>query len=584
MTVAGRRCCAIPWAALAVCLANSAWPSDVATLRDGRELKGQLGRLPAGEIVFRAESVETPLPVGELRRVRLTRAGRRPVAGPTHRVALWGDQSLSGTVLGSADSAVQFRLPSGGTLGVPWNLVASISHYQDEAVLLSDDFEGKHVARPNTEGQLSGEQAASGRQAFRLRPGDGPLQYRLAQPVAAGRVEFLFFDDLRRVRAFEPRAALQFDTPELPRSLEIILGGDLESYAVLTPRGPAIAGLRVARKAGWHRIVVQFAGDRVTVAVDDAVLANADTALGSLRGVRFALVPTEVAGGDAAALRIDDLLVAQQVAPASTRQPSPDQDELLLANGDQHYGDLAELGRDAVSIGAEFGTVRVPWRDLFRVHCRQRPAVPKSGAGLRVRLMCDWGSSVVRPVGDTLEALLDDVPETTLQLRHLQLGRLELPRSAVREIEFFNRAQWLELDAGFHHLGNRVAPGFQVPYPEGSTRTWKFELPQAPATAWGVLYALEMEAMVPGAPYFDQLKNGELRTYLDINDTEVDFLNRRLALDRRTAQRVRIELPPGRLRAGENTLRIRQTPQKDFPDWFDHCGVYGLTLEWESSD
>jgi hypothetical protein len=93
-----------------------------------------------------------------------------------------------------------------------------------------------------------------------------------------------------------------------------------------------------------------------------------------------------------------------------------------------------------------------------------------------------------------------------------------------------------------------------------------------------VLYVVEMNALRPTG------EAGEWQTYVEINGTLLDKngLNHRLPLNYRGPLRITIPIEQGVLQAGENSLRIFQTPQKDDPRSFDDCGIFGIGLEYSA--
>lgn len=90
--------------------------------------------------------------------------------------------------------------------------------------------------------------------------------------------------------------------------------------------------------------------------------------------------------------------------------------------------------------------------------------------------------------------------------------------------------------------------------------------------------------MVPGEadnlPFAEFLKNGELRTNVLLNGRLIDHLNRHVRDQNETAARLRLPVPAGALRAGENVLRLEQVGKKNEPGYLDDLGILGTALEF----
>ena len=95
------------------------------------------------------------------------------------------------------------------------------------------------------------------------------------------------------------------------------------------------------------------------------------------------------------------------------------------------------------------------------------------------------------------------------------------------------------------------------------------------------LDVVQLEGTGPASPFAAELARGELRTYLLVNDREIDYLNRHITHRSLVPTRVRIPLPPGTVRPGANSAVLRQVPLKSDPREFDDCGVLGIALEAE---
>ncbi len=564
---------------------------EQAVLTDGSVLRGRL-ELDGAAAVFRSPERPAPVPAPLIRRVLRTEPPSVPRGTPPpHRVRLWGDESLSGTVEAIANDALELRTLDGQHLRVPISLVASVEHAHGEAVVLRDDFEAELPAR-HVAGQAarSGDRAASGDSSLRLaEPGDA-VEYTLAEPVASGSFEVRFFDSAKLRADREWVAELDFASADGVRPVQVLLGWAADSYGLLTPRGPTLAVQHVARAAGWNRLGVRFSPGHLSVLIGDAVLTHGDAGVGQLRAVRFLVRTPEDEpdkGAEAAWTGyVDDLQLAETVGSAGFYQPSPNQDDAEFTNGDQLYGRIESANDRSLTIAGEFGRYEAAWRDLRGVRFAPRSCPVQRVDGQRVRATLSAGSApdAADAEPDVLEGVLRSVSDDALRLEHPHLGAVDVRRDRLRALEFLGRGAWIAIDAGYHHFGDQVNVRLQAPYPEGTEHRWEFALDRVPDHTVLLLSVVEMESMARGARYYEELKNGELRTYLSLNGTELDpeGLNHLLPANSKGAVRLRVPVPPGLLRAGSNALRMHQVPQND--DSYDDCGVFAIGLETSAGE
>jgi hypothetical protein len=550
-------------------------------------ITGRLERNDEAGFVFRAPG-QAAVPLREVRRVVRLAASPAPMRGsPAHRVTFWGDESLSGTVESLDGAVVILDTPAGERLRIPRYLVAKIEHFVGDAVIVHDDFENADASRRITgEPQRTSKQAVSGQASLSLnKPGD-TIEYALADPIGRGWIELRFWDSGQPVAGFEWVCELTFDSRSGPRVVQVFLAWDADSYGLATPDGPALPVQRLARRRGWRRFAAQLAPDRVTMLIDDGVLAHGQAALGRLRSLRLALRSTDEAaarldGVDAAAF-VDDVQIAASVAAATEWFPAQRQDDVLLVTGDQVFGQIQSASREEVVIRADFGSYATPWRRLQELHFASQPCPVRELAGQRVRIeFAPAGSASPRgEPNDVLVGVLADLDDASIHLKHPHLGAVRVPRDQMREMEVQEAGQWVAIDSGFHHLGDVVNVGLQAPFPTGTDRSWRFTLERVPTRASLVLHVVQMESLAAGAAFAKRLEDDEYRTYASVNDQPVDprGLNHVVPLKTRGAVRLVLPLPPEMLRAGENTLRIHQTPQRSDPPTFDDCGVFGISV------
>jgi hypothetical protein len=509
---------------------------------------------------------------------------------PAHRVYLWGNESLSGVVESIDLGQIHFDMPAAHRIHIPLATVQRIVHFQGDAVVFRDDFEGDESLRKvKGQSQRSEGRAASGEWSLRFAaPGDA-VEYPITDPVVSGWFESRFWDSGAVRSSVQWSCELDFESQAGIRTIQVILGANAESYALATPQGPALPVQRIARRPGWNRLAVRFSTERFTLLVNDAVLTHRAIGIGSLRSVRFQVRTAEDPEAPKAEEPewfgfIDDVQIATSLLAAVERQPARDQDDVLLANGDQLFGAIDRANRRELTVRGEFGERRVPWIQLQEVHFTPRAAAPATIEGQRVRVEFAATATPQSATADfdVLEGTLRELSDETITLQHPFLGTVRIPRALMRSMEFASTGQLLAIDPGFHHFGEQVNVRLQVPHPGGSDRRWTFPLDDVPDQATLLLYVVDMMAMPPGSEANKRSSEDQWRTYVAINDTLVDpaGLNHLLTLNYRSPARLRVPVAKGLLKKGPNTLRIFQTPTKDDPRSFDDCGIFGIALEF----
>jgi hypothetical protein len=165
------------------------------------------------------------------------------------------------------------------------------------------------------------------------------------------------------------------------------------------------------------------------------------------------------------------------------------------------------------------------------------------------------------------------INEKHLTLRDPLLGDVDIDRKCVRKIrwQFFGRR--IILDDRPHHLGPKgaLAAGLRPIRAEGPSLAHEFDLDAVPVAAQlrvAVIYPKGME----------KEDGSQLRTEIVINDQVVDNLRRHVRGSTQEPRWLTIRLPVHRLRAGKNTLLIRQTP--DTMGYYESFGLTGLVVEF----
>jgi hypothetical protein len=514
-----------------------------------------------------------------------------PMAQPPFQLRFWGAETVSGSLIEGQADQLRIRFAR-QMITVPLAFIASVAHYQDLLPIVKLSFEelpaGSGV---QLQGDVAIELGGGAEQTgcLVLRAPGASLQVNLKEPVFEGVVQLLVRGPDPATQLGPAEITLLFERSGKQFPVQIRLLPRTPHFGLATPSGPAASVELLERKEGWQRLRVELGEEGLLLLVDDNVLSSLRPQVGSLTGLRVTLsapangapLQSDASAPASAFLYLDDLWIARRQAPTAERQPSPDQDEVLLLTGDQFYGTLKAIGAEQLEMETGFGRLVLPWSKVARLYLAPRPSAPVELAGQRLRVLFRPAHGLGIGRLDNLEGVLAGTDGTTLRLQHPVLGELLIPGHLVEALVPGRFVHWLLLDYRFHHLGNEVHLDLQRPYPEGTSLSWTFALSRLPRQAWLVADVQDMEPMIEGARYYTALRRGELRTVVELNGVEVDFLNRYLVLSSgRQAQRVRVPLPQEHLRVGQNQLTIRQLPQKEKPDSFDDCGLFSVSLEW----
>ena len=84
------------------------------------------------------------------------------------------------------------------------------------------------------------------------------------------------------------------------------------------------------------------------------------------------------------------------------------------------------------------------------------------------------------------------------------------------------------------------------------------------------------------SPFSELVRKGEIRTHVTINDRKVDYLNRHITSRNESRDRIRLPIPAGLLKVGENRLKIEQDGQIDHPEELDDLGILTIAVEFSA--
>jgi hypothetical protein len=301
------------------------------------------------------------------------------------------------------------------------------------------------------------------------------------------------------------------------------------------------------------------------VSVDDILLSSGRFrgADGPLRQVRLACAGRQDGTRAAGAVWLDDLCLARAVQALRHVRADPDQDEVWLSSGDQLLGRILGADRRGVELEARFGKRPLGWGDVRGLFFRRATPPCQVTEGEHVRLwLRDGGGS--EP--DRLEGPLTGLDEHALTLRHPLLGEVRLDRGRVRVLRQLFSGKRIELDNGRHRLG----PGGKLKL-EATVR-----LTTAPDRARLAVRVAGLKGQADGVG--GSLHGGALCTAVVVNGKQVSYLNDEVLRSSPAPQRLRVALPSNCLRAGENTVELRQIPEQKTGQT-GSCETSGLVLE-----
>jgi hypothetical protein len=545
-------------------------------LSSGKAVRGNL-TWAKSRLVFVASAGKKSYGLEELDQVRFPFAAIPPLRCATvHRLTLPGGQRLTGELLGLDGQTCRFRPAWGPAVSIPRPAVAALTQLPGFQTFLDDDFEAGAAAWKLTgKPALSGKQRHSGKQSLLLTTAGQAAEYSLPRPLAAGRAGVNFYDPLL-TQGNRWLVEADFSNGKAPWAVRVFVAGDGDNYTAEIP-GADGKGFAAPRSAGWHRLQVDFSARRLLITVDDAVLwaSRLRGAPGPLRKVRLVCEAAAVKAKPQGEVFFDDFGLARSALPLRHRRADPGQDELWLLSGDQILGSVTKADRRTLELRARFGSRSWSWGEVRGLFPRQQPSQVRTTEGEQVQV---WLRTGAGSEPDRVTGEVRDLDEKRLTLRHALLGDLAIDRARVRRIRWFFSGRRIELDFTEHHLGpkGKLADGLHPPRAEGPSLRWSFRLSAVPESARLRLNVVRLKG--PGDGIGPALRRGELRTEVVLNGRVVDYLNRHVQHSSRVSLPLTIAIPKRALRAGNNTLVLRQTPERE-TQHMDSCGVSDLVIE-----
>jgi hypothetical protein len=487
-----------------------------------------------------------------------------------------GGQQVTGLLLGLDHDRLRLRTAWAEELTIPRPAVVAVRQLPGVLTFFAEDFTDGLKGWKLTGSPRLGEQRAPwGGHCLVLGEPKEAAEYPLDQPLEAGSFG-IAFREAGPVSGARWLVEGEFQGQGEAQVVRGVVAGNADGYAAEVPSGKG-TGVRLAATPGWHRLDVQFAASALVVSVDDTPLWNArqQGPGGPLRGVRLRCAGTPGATEHRGAVAFADFSLSRAVDELPRPPGDRCQDEVWLATGDQLFGQVARADGHGVELSGRFGKRVLPWGEVRGIFPRRGAPAPQTTDGEQVRLRLLPGAGEGR---DKLEGVLQALDDSRLTLQHPVLGVCRIDRTRLRELRPLFHGRRIEVDNGVHHLGeaNALDPAREPPRAEGTSMTFSFHLDAAPEAARLVVEVVRLRGPADGIGR--ALERGELRTEVVVNGRPVDYLNRHV--DRASAEprRVVVDMPRGALHAGDNTVEVRQTPERA-TQRYAHCGVTGIAVE-----
>jgi hypothetical protein len=555
---------------------------------DGQRLAGKLTGNAVSGFQFVPEGAAPPIRLEPGLVVSFDGPGPDPTSGdPPFRIELGLDRRISGRLGMIDETRVQLAESSAsGSVTMARAGVHAVVQRPGEIQVFQEGFETIDGSRwaENGDPDVVDDRRLAGERSLRLPAGGSSVTCRLVDPVGSGRLEVAFYDDGVVAPGQQRFVDLLFRGPGGPETVRAVLGWAEESLSVESPGGPALAVQRLARKPGWHRLKLRFGPGQTEIAVDGNELAHGRGPGGPLAEVRIATfssgkgdAPANLAG------HFDDFRLVRFAEPVGGLEVDATQDELRLAGGDQVFGSIRAADADRITMTVDGKKIRLPWSEVSGLYFRRQaiPSDPVHGVLVQV----EWRSA---PGGDArdldrVEGALTALDDSTLTLAVPYIGALAIPRDRLSRLQVESFGERFVIDPTSHHLGNDIVaapPALDPPEPEGGSLERSFELAKAPrGPAFLVLDVIQVEGEGAGLRFTWPLKQGYLRTNVQINGKPVDYLNRHISSKNEGPERLRIAIPSGLLQPGKNRLRIEQVGTENDPNYLDDLGILGIALE-----
>jgi hypothetical protein len=529
---------------------------------NGRRTAGTLAVDAKSRLRFTLKDGGAVLPPDAIASIRfpvMPLAANRPCVGV--RVALHDGQHIAGQLLSLDDKTLSLRPACADKIELPRSAVAAVTQLPGWRTVVEDDFRdgGKAwnlIGKPNLDTKTS---------RVTLNEKGQSLTYALGAPLNGGRAGIAFIET-EAASAGRWTFEAEFGEDKQRRSVRVTVAGLGDAYEVETGGLDGISR-RVARTPGLHRLLIQFTPRSLRVTVDDEVLwHNLDAGPGGpMRQVRLACTGMDQ-DKTQGAVAFSEFFLSRAVEEPQRPPGDATQDELWRGDGDQLFGRLLRADGRSVEFDCN-GPRTLPWSALHGLWLRRDAVAPHTTDGAHVRVAVRTCLSAEPDLLDGVATALDD---KALSLKHALLGDLRFERARLHTLRPLFHGVRIEIDNGFHHLGDPQAFSPQLQPPRAEGLTWKrtFTLAALPDEARLVLNVVQLKGV----------KETAARTLVYLNGERLDDLNRHVDKAVSEPHRLTLPLPKERLRKGENLLELKLTPSPETRR-VEPCGVFGLAVE-----
>ncbi len=268
-------------------------------------------------------------------------------------------------------------------------------------------------------------------------------------------------------------------------------------------------------------------------------------------------------------------------------------DRVVLNSGNEIFGVIDEAD-SIVGIRSADRHLLVDRKEVSAV-CFGRPdstlAQSVTGDFARIELVPDASCSM----GEMEEpfwirSAIQHATDDGLTTQHPLLGEVAVRWEMIRRIKPLFAGSYQLLDQGPRHLGNGYRELFSQIEPDGTELSFtvsisKDQLPQK------IFLSADIAELIPSGPgtlkatpFLNEVRAGFLATQILVNGEAVGTLNELITVRAPATdpQRVRIRLPATWLKAGQNSIRIRQTSARDETTSFDDCELRAIAIEIEN--
>ena len=560
------------------------------------------------------DAFSTPIELPGKSRVSRSRRSLRQITlvGGDHFVAEYLDWETN---------IATFRLLSGQTFRVPIGAISVLANPPGETDVVAESFEADSNSKPslidrfrepgrinkssdaksyletspNLNDLVDETQAVDGDRSLRIHATSSGYRHSFIPPLTAARIEFSFRTEA--IDSFTACGEWQLqceDNNARPSTVTVVVSADQRISVAGLPESTDATFQSLRLSEGWHSFVALISPARTRLIVDDAILASFVPSNASVRAIRFQPSSKESKN----LLWIDELQV-RSIAPVEVSDQltdsSADSDLIRFTSGDDVFGRLIGLTRKDVSIEA-FGEWQFfPWSRLAGVAWKQPSKPVRQTAGLKTGIVAriEMQPFVDRPECEPEHwtATVVSVNPEQLIAEHSVVGKLIVQWSEIRRIipQFFGQSYLL--DGRRFHLGDSIHSDFHRHLPDGTELREDFALREIPrGTPYLSLDVAELEAAgpmaPPGSPFLADLRAGRLVTDVYVNEQRIGNLNSliRFKATSKNPDRIRLTIPRGVLKNGENSFRLQQKSLKESGHEFDDCEVGNFRLEFHITD